>query len=351
MGVNVLSLFSCIGGGDIASHLLGFTTIAGVEKEKAFRKTLSQRFPSMELHSDVKTFCGAPYHGQVLILTGGFPCVNISQISKQEGFAKDSGTASSLAWEMVRIIGEVQPKYIFAENVENFASKKFKVQREELFDALVGLGYGGRWTIIGAQHVGAVQRRNRVWLLLEKQENPKIERSKFVFKNLKGENFWPTPRSSGIGAYTFKRKDGKIRDHIVDKILQNHLREIGWADEDIFNPEKVKEYRVTNNIHVNARWLEAHQGLPIGWLDPSCKKPRVHIGSNGEQLFPAGIGEPQKSWEPARICNEKLSPKIVKAIGNIQVPAQAKYAFEILSVEMGINLDKIGESHITDETK
>ena len=161
--MNELSLFTGAGGGLLASRLLGWSTVCAVELEPYARKVLLQRQAEGHLErfpiwDDVRTFDGNPWRGSVNIVSGGFPCQNISAAGKHEGLA---GKSSSLVYEMLRIVEEVQPRFVFAENSPHLRSNGLGA----IVSTLTSMGYDCAWGVLGAWHTGAPHKRNRLWLL------------------------------------------------------------------------------------------------------------------------------------------------------------------------------------------
>jgi DNA (cytosine-5)-methyltransferase 1 len=150
-----LHLFAGIGGGLLAGRMLGHTPVVAVEKNEFCRAVLADRFPDVELHEDVKLFDGTPYRGKIDVVCGGFPCQPFSCAGKM----LTTEDPRHLWPEMARIIKEVQPRYVFAENVSLDA---FREPYRDLRD----LGYQVPEALcLGAVDVGLPHRRNRWWLL------------------------------------------------------------------------------------------------------------------------------------------------------------------------------------------
>ena len=161
--MNELALFAGGGGGLLASRLLGWRTRCAVEINPYARKTLLARqkdghLEDFPIWDDVKTFDGRPWRGSISVVTGGFPCQDISTAGQGKGI---TGERSGLFFEMLRIVSEVQPAYVFAENSPNLRTKGLTTVVKELNS----LGYDCRWCVLGAWHVGAPHKRNRMWIL------------------------------------------------------------------------------------------------------------------------------------------------------------------------------------------
>ena len=170
-----LALFAGAGGGLLGSKLLGWSTVCAVELEPYARRVLLQRQAEGHLErfpiwDDVRTFDGNPWSGAVDIVSGGFPCQNISSAGKREGI---TGKSSSLVYEMLRIVEEVQPRFVFAENSPHLRTNGLGA----IVSTLAGMGYDCAWGVLGAWHSGAPHRRNRLWLLAHANGNGKSRQS------------------------------------------------------------------------------------------------------------------------------------------------------------------------------
>jgi DNA (cytosine-5)-methyltransferase 1 len=161
--MNELVLFAGAGGGILGGHLLGWRTVAAVEIEDYPRRVLLQRqadgiLPRFPIWDDVCTFDGKPWKGKVDVISGGFPCQDISTAGKGAGL---DGAKSGLWFEMRRIIGEVRPRFVLVENSPALTIRG----GERVIADLTALGYDARWGVIGAAEVGALHRRERIWIV------------------------------------------------------------------------------------------------------------------------------------------------------------------------------------------
>lgn len=158
-----LGLFAGAGGGLLASRLLGWRTVCAVELDAHCQRVLAQRqrdgmlgpFP---IWDDVRTFDGLPWRGHIDVVSGGFPCTDISSAGRGAGI---TGPQSGLWREFARIIGEVRPSHVFVENSPMLASRGLGV----VLGDLAALGFDARWDVLGARHVGAPHRRDRMWVV------------------------------------------------------------------------------------------------------------------------------------------------------------------------------------------
>jgi DNA (cytosine-5)-methyltransferase 1 len=163
MALRELALFAGAGGGILGGHLLGWRTVCAVEYAAYPRSILLARqrdgiLPAFPIWDDVRTFDGRPWRGSVDIVTGGFPCQDISIAGSGAGL---DGERSGLWTEMARIIGEVQPRFAFVENSPMLTSRGL----DRVLGDLSTLGYDAVWGVVGADDAGAPHRRERIWIL------------------------------------------------------------------------------------------------------------------------------------------------------------------------------------------
>ena len=158
-----LALFAGAGGGILGGKLLGWRTVCAVERDQYAASVLAQRqndglLEAFPIWDDVQTFDGRPWRGVVDVISGGFPCQDISVAGKGAGI---DGERSGMWKHMARIIGEVRPQFVFVENSPNLVRNGLA----RVLGDLAALGYDARWGIIGADDVGAPHRRKRIWIL------------------------------------------------------------------------------------------------------------------------------------------------------------------------------------------
>ena len=158
-----MHLFAGAGGGILGGMLCGHRTVCAVEIEDYPRRVLLQRqldgvLPEFPIWDDVCTFDGRPWRGAVDVICGGFPCQDISSAGKGAGI---TGERSGLWKEYARIIGEVRPRFVFAENSPLLRTRGLGVVLEDL----AAMGYDARWCVLGSWHAGAAHKRERMWVL------------------------------------------------------------------------------------------------------------------------------------------------------------------------------------------
>ena len=158
-----MALFAGAGGGILGGKLLGWECVCAVEWEPYPAAVLAARqnegfLPPFPIWDDVQTFDGRPWRGLVDVVSGGFPCQDISAAGKGAGI---TGERSGMWKHMARIIGEVRPRYVLVENSPVLTSRGLDV----VLGDLAAMGYDAEWGVLGAVHAGAPHQRERVWVL------------------------------------------------------------------------------------------------------------------------------------------------------------------------------------------
>ena len=165
--LTAVSLFAGVGGFDLAMERNGINVVASVEIDKHAAGILAKRFPKSTILNDVQKVSGNELRSAGFIpgrgiLTGGFPCQDLSVAGKRAGLA---GARSGLYWEIVRIIEETGPEWVVLENVPGLLSSNNGNDFGVVVGALVDRGYGVSWRVLDAQHFGVPQRRRRVFIV------------------------------------------------------------------------------------------------------------------------------------------------------------------------------------------
>jgi len=158
--MRLLDLFSGIGGFSLAAEwvwgdeleIVGFCEI-----EKYCQKVLQKNFPGVPIYEDITKLNGKDFK-DIDLLTGGFPCQDISIAGKGAGI---EGSRSGLWFEMWRIISEIRPRFALIENVPMLTIRG----GTRVISDLAEIGYDAEWQVIGADDVGAWHRRKRIWIV------------------------------------------------------------------------------------------------------------------------------------------------------------------------------------------
>jgi DNA (cytosine-5)-methyltransferase 1 len=151
------SLFSGIGGFDLAATWAGWQNIFQVEKDEFCTAILKKNFPDVTRYRDIRDTDFQIYNGLIDVLSGGFPCQPFSQAGKRRGLDDDR-----YLWpEFERAVGEIMPAWVVGENVVGIKNMALDL----VCTSLEGKGYDVRPVIIPASAVGAWHRRERIWII------------------------------------------------------------------------------------------------------------------------------------------------------------------------------------------
>ncbi len=195
--MKALSLFSGIGGLDLAAEWAGIETIAFCERDPYCQKVLKRHWPDVPCFDDVKTLKGVDV-GAVDIIFGSYPCQGFSLAGKRGG--KDD---PRYLWpEMLRLVRELRPYFVVGENVAGYVSLG-------LDDVLADLGaedYQARAFVFPAAAVGANHKRDRVFIVANANSQPRQERPGLREGGETGER-WRRSFNDG-GAFGGKRPLG-----------------------------------------------------------------------------------------------------------------------------------------------
>lgn len=163
--MNELALFAGAGGGILGGKLLGWRTVCAVEINSFCARRLMQRQNEKHLSpfpiwDDVCTFDGKPWNRVVDVVSGGFPCQDISNAGKCVGI---SGEKSGLWKQMARVIREIRPRYAFIENVAALNRRGLGTVLADL----AKMGMDAKWGVFSSCSCGAAQTRERMFILAD----------------------------------------------------------------------------------------------------------------------------------------------------------------------------------------
>ena len=208
-----LALFAGAGGGVLGGKLLGWRTVCAVECDPYAASVLVSRqndgtLDPFPVWGDVRTFDGRPWRGIVDVVSGGFPCQDISVAG---GGAGIDGERSGLWGEMARVVGEVRPRFVFVENSPAIVRRGLG----RVLGDLTSMGYDSRWCCLSAAEVGAPHRRDRFWLVAtdtsrERHSSQKDEiRSRRIGSELC--NWWSSEPGLGRVAHGVANRMDRLR--------------------------------------------------------------------------------------------------------------------------------------------
>ena len=177
MKLTHMSLFSGIGGLDLAAEWAGIETIGQCEWAEYPTKVLEKHWPDVPRWKDIRTLTGVSFYERtgrrtVDIISGGFPCQPFSVAGKQRGKEDDR-----YLWpEMVRIIKELRPTWVVGENVAGIV----RMALSDILFELEACGYRARTFLIPACAVGARHRRYRVAIVAYTDSGGQLHRQKEI---------------------------------------------------------------------------------------------------------------------------------------------------------------------------
>ncbi len=331
MGLYTLHLFAGAGGGILADALHGFIPVGAVEIEQFQRHVLLARqadgsLPRFPIWNDVRTFrINNPdtraYIERLrgirdrLCISGGFPCQDISCAGKKAGI---TGRRSGLWKEFARIIGEIQPRYVFVENSNCIVRRGLDV----VLSDFTQLGYNVAWGTLPAQAVGAYHKRNRFWgLAISDAYLPRSGRSE--------------------GEKALEGNEHNIPDCLRDRNGQNGSeKEVERSQREISDAGYDRSWQRERWIQENSQAGYPERGKEtVAIRQRQRNEPRLGRMANGishwlDEVKRGLFWTPEEKGLP-RIANCTLNKnKRMAAIGNGQVPLCAAVAFELLYMEL-----------------
>jgi len=161
------SLFSGIGGFDLAAEWAGWENIFHCEWNPFGQKVLAHHFPNSKSYNDITKTDFKVHSGQIDVLTGGFPCQPYSQAGKRLGKADER----HLFPEMLRAIQEIKPKWVIGENVRGLVNWNGGLVFDEVCADLESKGYEVQPFLIPAASVNAPHQRQRIWFIAYSNSN------------------------------------------------------------------------------------------------------------------------------------------------------------------------------------
>jgi len=224
--MNIGSLFSGMGGIEIGFEKSGFETEWFVEREPYAKEILKKRFPRTKIYEDVTKidFRKVP---RVEILTGGFPCQDISNAGKRAGI---KGSRSSLWNYYLKAIRQIQPKIAFIENVSALLNRGLNVVLADLAE----IGYDAEWYCVPASAVGANHQRDRIFIIAYPNSNG--DRFNSSTDRREEEEIWDKDNESIISDECGKANGSREISNTNSKRLQRREKarnfEESWKDRE-----------------------------------------------------------------------------------------------------------------------
>ena len=282
--LNVLDIFSGIGGFSIGLEAIGMQTVAFCEINPFCRKILKTHWPFVPIFPDITTIHKEDLKAlpRIDVIAGGFPCQDISVAGKQKGItAKRSG----LWKEFVRLINEIRPKYAIIENVANLRSTGLIRVLQDLWE----IGYDAEWHCIPASAFGAPHRRDRIWIIAHPACIGKVglsvrkEKTESALgdscKNATNPDCQRLQRCRGFEEISPICTQEQIGMYYCSRGIKQ------WSKEPLEAP-RLKDERL------NPDWVEWLMGYPISWTDGGSRMQRLQsLGNAVVPLIPEFLGK------------------------------------------------------------
>ena len=310
--MKLLDTFAGIGGFSYAAEKLvgGFETTQFIEINPYCQKILNKHWSHVPIHDNITTFTAKPREFD--IITGGFPCQDISVAGLQKGITKE--TRSGLFYELIRVIRMVRPKYVVLENVAAILNRGLDIVFRELSEA----GYDAEWSVIPASSVGACHKRSRWWLIAypNSKQSSRTESEIQSRRNTTFSSFTSNPNDNGSSSSEECGFNGETSDATQERQNQSCQSQRSSESRNSTTIQQTTELTYPNS--------ERLQGLRGEYeLQESCKERTFTWRHSGITLNPNWKGYKSKPT----LCrgDDGLSNRVdrLKALGNSIVPAVA----------------------------
>lgn len=322
------SLFSGIGGFDLAAEWMGWENVFHCEIDKYCQKILKKNFPGVELYEDIKQTDFTIWRGKINVLTGGFPCQPYSQAGKRKGKEDDR----HLWPEMLRAIGEIQPRWIVGENVFGIVNWSRGLVFDEVQADLENEGYEVTPYILPACAKNALHRRDRVWFVAYA-----ISRRKWELQTTLGRENDKEVRSKNTFGF-----EGNVSNGITTDTSEQGRKE--WKHNEGRKDEKEDrtgmEFRIERSSeNAAATNTDGSIGCESGLHKTESKEAERHVSAFDSR-------NDWRNWEnfptQSPVCgrNDGIPNRVdrIKALGNAVVPQVVYEIFKAIEQYEGRSL-------------
>lgn len=348
--LNHLSLFSGIGGIDLAAEAAGFPTVAFCERDPFCRRVLAAHWPGVVCYDDIHDVTAdrlrADGIGPIGIISGGPPCQPASVAGKRGGV-----NDGRWLWpEFLRVVTEVRPRWVVAENPTGILTLDAGRPFGAILAALDALGYVGWWGVWGASTVGASHQRERGFIvgnLADSNSQRELQPQGRILDE------WPWAGDGGPSmadtasagwrparrAESGSTKEAGAWDHAAGddegRTKLAHATSERWdgrTQEQCGNVSNGTDGGRTQGIDLLAERLTGSGRA----LESGVRRGTHGFSGRLDGLWPARPGQPQAAWEPSRTTVGKLPARShrLKALGNAVVPAQIYPVFAAIAASI-----------------
>lgn len=277
------SLFSGIGGFDLAAEWAGWENAFHCEWNEFGQKILKYYWPNAESYGDITKTDFSVWRGRIDVLTGGFPCQPYSLAGKRKGKEDER----HLWPEMLRAIREIQPRWVVGENVFGLINWNGGLVFDEVQSDLEAEGYEVQPYVLPACAVNAPHRRDRVWFVA----HAKSKQSK-----------WMQPEQREFSEQEQRQLRGNC-GNVGDRIAPDPCNE---------GLQGIKEYRSIGTIRTNGKKQFARL-FPSNWRNFPTQSP-VCNGNDGISSGLDGITFPKWRNESIKAGGNAIVPQVVYQI-------------------------------------
>ena len=282
------SLFSGIGGFDLAAHWMGWDNIFHCEWNEFGQKVLKHHFPTSKSYNDITKTDFTIHRGQIDILTGGFPCQPYSSAGERLGKADER----HLFPEMLRAIKEIKPRWVIGENVRGLVSWEGGLVFDEVCSDLEREGYEVQPVLIPAAAKNAPHKRERVWFI--------------AYSKLHEDRYTNNGGSKQKEGDIWRAEKGNVPDSFYSDGIPSNTDGLGSSRRHSQNFRKVRQEEQFEAQYCSKGW----EGFPAS--------PCVRGGDDG-------LSHELDSISVSKWCKESI-----KGYGNAIVPQVAHEIFKTI---------------------
>jgi DNA (cytosine-5)-methyltransferase 1 len=331
--VRVGELFAGIGGMGLGLERAGFTVAWQVEVDPACRRVLERHWPDVPRRGDVR-LAGADSLAPVDCIAGGFPCQDISTAGKGAGI---DGGRSGLWREFARILGELRPRWVLIENVPALRRRG----ADRVLGDLEALGYACWPLVVGARHVGAPHRRDRVWIV-GRLADATDAGPRGTFSHERGAGSGARGASRGGGPYLADADHERCEERraglaaSAEHAAAQCAGDVADADGAPLRHEPggrggargagAAEPRDADALAESLRGRREGRAVPTGSGDAG-ERARGAVAAGSRHAWPARPGEPQHDWEAPRCLESGMggaAPRFSRRVDSVKRRARLK---------------------------